>query len=217
MSPQESPEQPRPPEAPLDEHPPEATPFGPGFPVVGVGASAGGLESFTELLTSLPNNPGVALLYVSHLEPHHKSHLPEILEKITQMPVHEVREGMTVESDHLYIMPPNTNMGLADGSLWQVDEKELVRFRCHVGHVYHGEALLAEQEEILEAALWTAIRTFKDRGVLSRQLANQERERGNYTAASGFDDQAEQAERYGSSIQQYLLGGIETAGKEPTS
>jgi two-component system chemotaxis response regulator CheB len=92
------------------------------------------------------------------------------------------------------------------GSLWQVDEKEVVRFRCHVGHAYHGEALLAEQEEILEAALWTAIRTFKDRAVLSRQLANQERERGNQEAASRFDDQAEVAERYGASIQKYLLG-----------
>jgi two-component system chemotaxis response regulator CheB len=91
------------------------------------------------------------------------------------------------------------------GSLWQVDDKTLVRFRCHVGHVYQAEALLAEQAEILEAALWTAVRTFKDRAVLSRQLANQERERGNAPGASHFDDQAQQAERYSNSIQKYLL------------
>jgi two-component system chemotaxis response regulator CheB len=91
------------------------------------------------------------------------------------------------------------------GSLWQVDQQELVRFRCHVGHVYNGEALLAEQAEILEAALWTAVRTFKDRGVLSRQLATQERQNGNEEAARRFDDQAAQAEKYGASIQQYML------------
>jgi two-component system chemotaxis response regulator CheB len=93
------------------------------------------------------------------------------------------------------------------GSLWQVDEKNVVRFRCHVGHAYNGEALLAEQNEILEAALWTAVRTFKDRTILARQLAHQERQRGNQDAATRFDDQAQQAERYGNSIHQYLLGG----------
>jgi len=91
------------------------------------------------------------------------------------------------------------------GSLWQVDQDDVVRFRCHVGHVYHAEALLAEQDEILEAALWTAVRTFKDRGVLSRQLANQERGRGNDATARRFEEQAEVAEQYGASIQRYLL------------
>jgi two-component system chemotaxis response regulator CheB len=91
------------------------------------------------------------------------------------------------------------------GSLWQVDQQELVRFRCHVGHVYDGEALLAEQADTLEAALWTALRTFKDRGVLSRQLADRERERGHKEAAGRFDEQAHQAERYGESIRQLLL------------
>jgi two-component system chemotaxis response regulator CheB len=63
------------------------------------------------------------------------------------------------------------------GSLWQVDEQTVVRFRCHVGHACNGEALLAEQTEIPEAALWTAVRTFKDKTVLARQLAGQERAR----------------------------------------
>jgi two-component system CheB/CheR fusion protein len=96
---------------------PDAPPAGPPFPVVGIGASAGGLESFTELLKSLPDDPGLAILYVTHLEPHHKSHLPEVLAKVTGMPVHEVREGMAVEADRVYIIPPNTNMALTDGKL----------------------------------------------------------------------------------------------------
>ncbi len=95
------------------------------------------------------------------------------------------------------------------GSLWQVDEKELVQFRCHVGHVYHGEALLAEQAEILEAALWTAVRTFKDRAVLARQLAEQERGRSNWAAAERFDEESRRAQQYSDSIQRYLLGGTD--------
>jgi two-component system chemotaxis response regulator CheB len=91
------------------------------------------------------------------------------------------------------------------GSLWQVDQKELIRFRCHVGHVYYGEQLWQGQAEALEAALWTAIRVFKDRAILSRQLAARERERGNPTAAERFDDQAVQGERYGKLIQDLLL------------
>jgi two-component system chemotaxis response regulator CheB len=94
------------------------------------------------------------------------------------------------------------------GSLWQADDNGAVRFLCHVGHAYYGEALLAEQTEILEAALWTAARTFKDRSVLSRQMANRERALGNAEAAKRFEEQAQQAERYGASIQKYLLGEV---------
>jgi two-component system CheB/CheR fusion protein len=108
---------PQQPEPPFDEHAAESTPIGPPFPVVGVGASAGGLESFKDLLENLPPDPGLAVVYVAHMEPHHKSHLPEILEKVTGMPVREGREGMTVEIDHVYIIPPNTNMALTDGKL----------------------------------------------------------------------------------------------------
>jgi two-component system chemotaxis response regulator CheB len=91
------------------------------------------------------------------------------------------------------------------GALWQVDEKELVRFRCHVDHAYYAEALLTEQADGLEAALWTAVRIFKERVVLARQLAVQEKEAGKAESAARFEDQATVAERYGSLIQQYLL------------
>lgn len=95
------------------------------------------------------------------------------------------------------------------GSLWQVDEKDLVRFRCHVGHAYYAEALLAEQSDALEAALWTAVRTFKEKMVLSLQLAATERLRGNEAAAARFEEQARVSERYSALIQQYLLNGEE--------
>jgi two-component system chemotaxis response regulator CheB len=91
------------------------------------------------------------------------------------------------------------------GALWQVDESQLVQFRCHVGHVYNGETLLEDQAGALEAALWTAVRTFKERYLLAHQLAEQEKRRGDAAAAAIYQKQAEQAERYGEAIQQYIL------------
>ncbi len=91
------------------------------------------------------------------------------------------------------------------GALWQVDEQQLVRFRCHVGHAYHGEVLLTEQAEVLEAALWTAVRIFRERSVLNRQLAAAQRQRGHEEAARRFEEQAGQADRYGELIRQHVL------------
>jgi two-component system chemotaxis response regulator CheB len=93
------------------------------------------------------------------------------------------------------------------GGLWQVDEKDLVRFRCHVGHSYYGETLLGEQGEALEAALWTATRLFREKSVLARQLAGLERQRGNIPAAQRFEEQAQLSERNGELIQKYLITG----------
>jgi two-component system, chemotaxis family, CheB/CheR fusion protein len=90
---------------------------GPPFPVVGVGASAGGLEALSELFGGLSPQPGLAFVIAVHLDPHHKSHLPEILSKTTLMPVHEVHEDMAVRINEVYLIPPNTNMALADGHL----------------------------------------------------------------------------------------------------
>jgi two-component system chemotaxis response regulator CheB len=104
------------------------------------------------------------------------------------------------------------------GCMWQVDDKKLVQFRCHVGHGYAAETLLAEQSEALEAALWTAVRTFREKSVLARQLARRARETGNATSAARFEDDAHVAERYGALIHEYLLRGeappSTAAGKE---
>jgi two-component system CheB/CheR fusion protein len=96
---------------------PDPVPPGLPFPVVGVGASAGGLEAFTELLQNLPPDPGLAILFVQHLEPTRKSQLPEILSGVTGMPVREAAEGLAVEKNHVYLIPPNTNLALTDGTL----------------------------------------------------------------------------------------------------
>src|SRR5262245_19493683 len=101
------------------------------------------------------------------------------------------------------------------GSLWQVDEKELTRFRCHVGHAFYGENLLTQMEEGLEAALWIAVRTFREKAVLGRQLAAQERRRGNPDGASRFEEEAQLAERYGNLIREYLFKAQAAAPVKP--
>jgi len=87
------------------------------FPIAGIGASAGGLEAFSALLAALPAHPGVAFVFVQHLDPKHQSLLPEILSRPTRMPVMEAQEGMRVHPDHVYIIPPNANLAIARGTL----------------------------------------------------------------------------------------------------
>jgi two-component system CheB/CheR fusion protein len=87
------------------------------FPIVGIGASAGGLEAFTELLKHLPIDTGMGFVLIQHLSPAHKSLLSEILGRKTQMPVIEVQDCMLVEPNHIYIIPPNSKMTLAQNLL----------------------------------------------------------------------------------------------------
>ena len=100
------------------------------------------------------------------------------------------------------------------GSLWQVDQA-LPRFRCHVGHAYNGEALLADQTLALEAALWTAVRGFREKAVLSRQLEAVERGKGNLEAADRFREQAEQSSQYGELILKHVLHAEPVNGAGP--
>ena len=87
------------------------------FPVVGVGASAGGLAPLTQLIATLPPRPGLALVVVQHLDPHHESRLTSLLEPHTSMTVLEAVHGAKVEPDHIYVIQPNTNVAIADGVL----------------------------------------------------------------------------------------------------
>ena len=87
------------------------------FPVVGVGASAGGLEAFTELLANLPDDTGMAFVLVQHLDPRHESNLVHLLSKATRTPIVEATQDLAVRPDHIYVIPPNTTMTIASGVL----------------------------------------------------------------------------------------------------
>src|ERR1035441_9972899 len=85
--------------------------------VVGVGASAGGLEAFTELLGHLPDTTGMAFVLIQHLDPNHDSHLTELLTRATQMPVSEVNGDTLIEPNHVYVISPKRNLSIAGGAL----------------------------------------------------------------------------------------------------
>src|SRR5688500_12405052 len=84
------------------------------FPVVGVGASAGGLEAFLLLLSHLPADPGVAFLFVMHLQPDYDSQLAELLTRSGPLPALQAADGMKVEVNRIYVLPPNKALALTD-------------------------------------------------------------------------------------------------------
>ena len=83
------------------------------FPIVGVGASAGGLSALKSLFATLPPNTNAAYVVISHLDPHGKSLTAQILGRDTQMPVIQVTDGLEVQPDHVYVIPPNAYLTLS--------------------------------------------------------------------------------------------------------
>lgn len=88
-----------------------------GFPIVGIGASAGGIEAFSQLLSPLPTDTGMAFVLIQHLDPTRESMTEEILSRTTKMPVNEVHDGLRVEPNHVYLIPPNHSMAILNGVL----------------------------------------------------------------------------------------------------
>jgi two-component system CheB/CheR fusion protein len=101
----------------LEERPARNENTGEPARIVGIGASAGGLEAFTELLKHLPVDAGVAYVLVQHLDPTHRSLLSELLAKTTTLPVREIAEGTRVQANQIYVIPPNCDLAIHDGVL----------------------------------------------------------------------------------------------------
>lgn len=87
------------------------------FPVVGIGASAGGLVAFREFLSRLSNDSGMAFVLVQHLAPQHESQLVPLLAKNCTLPIVEANDGMVIQPNHVYIIPPNADLALTNGTL----------------------------------------------------------------------------------------------------
>ncbi len=87
------------------------------FPIVGIGASAGGLEAFEAFFRHMPPDNGMAFVLVQHLDPDHESILVDLLKRATQMTVLQVQDGMRVQPNHIYVIPPNRDMALLNGTL----------------------------------------------------------------------------------------------------
>lgn len=87
------------------------------FPVVGIGASAGGLEALEQFFTNMPRDTGMAFIVIQHLDPNHSDLLPELLQRNTKMKVLQATDGTKVEPNHIYIIPPNRSLSLLNGNL----------------------------------------------------------------------------------------------------
>ena len=94
------------------------------FPVVAIGASAGGLEAMMELLKYLPPNTGMAFIYVQHLSPDHKSMLTEILSKKTKMKVQEIDDMDKIKPDNVFVIPYNKGIEVTDGHIKLIPRSE---------------------------------------------------------------------------------------------
>ena len=90
-----------------------------GFPIIGIGASAGGLAAFEAFFSGMPkdSDSGMAFVLVQHLAPDHKSILTDLISRYTRMQVFEVEDGMTVQSNCAYIIPPGRDMAFVNGKL----------------------------------------------------------------------------------------------------
>jgi two-component system CheB/CheR fusion protein len=89
----------------------------PTFPIVCIGASAGGLEAFKDFLYEIPKKTGMAYVYVQHLDPHYKSALVDLLSRATDIPIQEAKNNTLVKPDHIYVFPPSKNMSIVNGAL----------------------------------------------------------------------------------------------------
>lgn len=94
------------------------------FYIVGMGASAGGLESFEVFFKNMPENNKMAFVLISHLDPKHISIMPQLLQKYTKMKVFQAEDGMKVEPNSVYVIPPNKNMGILNRTLQLIEPPE---------------------------------------------------------------------------------------------
>src|SRR5712692_7096451 len=130
------------PKSPHADGPPEPSER-PTFPIVGIGASAGGLEAFSQLLKELPADTGMAFVLVQHLDPKHESQLPEVLSRTTAMPVLAITDRLRVEPDHVYVIPPNADMTIGGGVFALTPRAKVDHYRP-IDHFFNS---LAQEQE----------------------------------------------------------------------
>jgi len=115
------------------------------FPIVGIGASAGGLEALEQFLGYVPENSGMAFVVIQHLDPTQKGMLPELLQRITKMKVFQVKDRMPVKPDCVYVIPPNKTMSILKGVLYLFNPIEVRGLRLPID--FFLRALADDQKE----------------------------------------------------------------------
>lgn len=94
------------------------------FPIVAIGASAGGLEALEQFLANVPENSGMAYVVIQHLDPTQKGMLPELLQRISKVKVSQAKDGMEVKPNCVYVIPPNKSMSILNGTLYLFEPME---------------------------------------------------------------------------------------------
>jgi two-component system CheB/CheR fusion protein len=115
------------------------------FPIVGMGASAGGLEAFEQFFKNMPPDSGMAFILVPHLDPTHTSIMPDLLKKYTNMKVIQAEDGVKVQPDSVYIIPPNKDMAILNGTLQLMEPTEARDQRLPID--YFLRSLAKDQKE----------------------------------------------------------------------
>jgi two-component system CheB/CheR fusion protein len=111
------------------------------FPIVGIGASAGGLEAFQQLLGHLPTDINMAFLLVQHLDATHPSHLTDILSRVTRLPISEATHGHPVRPGQIYVIAPNTCLAVAEDLLHVTPRDELPGLHLPIDHLFRSLAV----------------------------------------------------------------------------
>ncbi len=114
------------------------------FPIIGIGASAGGLEAFEQFFTNMPSDTGMAFVLVTHLDPTHKSILSDLIKRYTQMTVVQAEDKEYIKPNWAYIIPPNQNITIKEGKLHLTERSEFRGRRLPIDEFFRS---LAEEKQ----------------------------------------------------------------------
>ena len=114
------------------------------FPVVGIGASAGGFDALKKFFKAMPPEPDMAFVLVQHLDPTHESTMADIMGRYCQLKVLQAKDGVKLAPNHLYIIPPNRDMGMMNGTIQLIKPLEPHGFRLPINFFLNN---LAEDQK----------------------------------------------------------------------
>jgi two-component system CheB/CheR fusion protein len=118
------------------------------FPIVGIGASAGGLEALEQFFGSMPEDSGMAFVVIQHLAPNNKGMMPQLLQRITEMQVVTVTDGLKIKPNSIYVIPPNKSMAILKGSLHLFNAIETHGLRLPVDYFFRSLAEDRQEQSI---------------------------------------------------------------------
>ena len=134
-----------------------------GFPVVAIGASAGGLDPIVAFLTHVPPESGIAYVVIQHLDPTQKALLPELLQRATSMPVTEITHHAALRPNHIYVIPSNADLGLSKGRFLLSEPLQLRGHRLPINAFF--ESLAAELGELAVGVILSGMGSDGTRGL----------------------------------------------------